>query len=346
MKNNYISYLVCLKILIASIILSFFTLYLGWDMFKYPDFYHTYVKCPPSYYPNILYGELFCVLNYITGKNFSHSSTIFIITAGFINMLLLIGYFKIFQEFLSKYGKFLFIALLAFHPYMSIYFFRFYTDLFASIGIFLILYYIMNNKRIDAFFIVSSIILINFRVALIPVFFIYCLFEIYQRFKSHDSLLPTLILLALTSISLISVLDFSSNFAQINAKVPFLEKIIFNLVFVFGFRESFVGVFRQAFWGGDPLEVSSENPALFFSEYAMVDYFSLLFSVFLLMIHVIGFYGILKFSKLKKRRILILFSYILIPIISIAHMRYLLPLIPILLFGFSYVFFKVSSEEI
>ena len=176
MINNYVSFLVFFKILIASLIIYVFTAILGWDIFKYPDFNTIYNECSEKYYSNILYGELFCSLNSISGKEFSHKSTIFVLIAGLINMLLLVGYFKIFQKYLNEYGKYLFIALLVLHPYMGVYFFRFYTDLFASIGIFLMSYYLINNKRIDLLFIVSGLILMNFRIALIPVFFIYSLF--------------------------------------------------------------------------------------------------------------------------------------------------------------------------
>ena len=174
MNNHYISNLVIFKILLSSIILYFFSNFLGWDMFKYPDFLTAYSKCSENN-TNILYGELFCSINYITGLNFTHRSPIFIFIAVIVNMLILIGYFKLFEKYLNRSGKYLFIFLLVIHPYMGIYFFRFYTELFASIGIFLISYYVINNKKMDAFFVVSGFILMNFRVALIPVFF--CIFN-------------------------------------------------------------------------------------------------------------------------------------------------------------------------
>ena len=344
MINKHVSYLVFFKILIASLILYIFTSVLGWDIFKYPDFNTIYSECSRDYYSNILYGELFCSLNSISGKELSHKSEIFIFIAGVINILLLIGYFKLFQKYLNEYGKYLFIGLLVLHPYMGIYFFRFYTDLFASIGIFLMFYYLVNNKRIDYFFILSGLILMNFRIALIPVFFIYSFFEIIQRYKSNMPYGMPIILIIFSLISLLPVLDFGMKFAQINASISLFNKMIYNFIFTFGFRESFVGVFRQNFWGGDPLEPSLENPAIFISEFQALDYFSLLVSIFLLMIHLMGLYGLIKFSMKERVFILILFTYILVPLVSIAHMRYLLPLMPILLFGFSYLFFNKEKN--
>ncbi len=346
MINNYIRYLVVFKILIASLILYFFSIFLGWDMFKYPDFYYAYSNCS-EYSSNILYGELFCSINSITGKNFTHKSIVFILIAGILNMLLLIGYFKIFQKYLSQYGKYLFIILLVLHPYMGVYFFRFYTDLFASIGVFLITYYVMNNKRMDTFFIISSLILINFRVALIPVFFIYSIIEIYKRFNKNESIFIPIILFIFLIISLMQVIGFSIGFAQINSDVFILEKISYNFIFTFGFREAFVGAFRAAFWGGDPGVISVDSPAIFIAQFKILDYFSISVSILLLFVHIIGLYGVIKFSMKKNfYNLLILFTYIFVPLVSIAHMRYLLPLIPILLFGFSYIFLKSDKIDL
>lgn len=344
MINNYVLSLIFFKILFASLILYFFIGYLGWDMFKYPDFYSTYINCSEKYYSNILYGELFCSLNSLSGQEFSHRSAVFILIAIIINMLLLIGYFKIFQKHLNDSGKFLFIALLVLHPYMGVYFFRFYTDLFASIGIFLMCYYVVKNKKVDLFFVLSALILMNFRVALIPVFFAYSLFEIYKSFSKNGNFGIPITLLIFSLISILPVLNFSINFLQINSNIAFLSKFSYNLVFVFGFRESFVGVFREAFWKGNPLDSSSENPAIFIAEFQFLDYLSLLISIILLLIHFIGLYGVVRFSIKGKVSLLILFTYILLPLTSIAHMRYLLPLMPVLLFGFSYITFGNSKK--
>ena len=114
-------------------------------------------------------------------------------------------------------------------------FFRFYTDLFASIGIFLIFYYLINNKRIDYFFILSGLILMNFRIALIPVFFIYSFLKLYKDIKVI-SLLYACNLIIFSLISLIPVLDFGMKFAQINSTISLFNKMIFNFIFTFGFK--------------------------------------------------------------------------------------------------------------
>ena len=314
-------------------------------MFKYPDFYSIYSQCSNNYYTNILYQSLFCSLNTITGQNFSHQSIIFITIASIINMSLLIGYFEVFQKYLNTRGKYLFIILLAFHPYLGIYFFRFYTDLFASIGIFLMIYYIMNNKKIDMFFIISALILMNFRVALIPVFFIYALFNIFRSLKQNSPFLIPLTLLIFSITSLFLTLDFSMNFVQINSKIPLLEKIFFNILFLLGFREAYTGLFRELYWGEGPLESLIDSSAMFIMGYTLIDYIILGSSLILICIHFIGLYGVLRFSAKKRFNLLLPFTYVLIPIVSISSMRYLMPLIPVLLFGFSYYFTKFNKKN-
>ena len=74
------------------------------------------------------------------------------------------------------------------------------------------------------------------------------------------------------------------------------------------------------------------------------DKLSFIVSLLLLTIHVIGLYGVIKFSLEKDLSILIIFVYLLMPILAIAHMRYLMPLMPILLFGFTHLFFSINKH--
>ena len=328
MENKYISTLVITKIILAASTLYFFAIYLGWDMFSYPDFHESYGKCAGDAW--LPYGNIFCSLSSLTGQEVTYKTPIFIFIAALINLLILIGYFSIAQRYLTKYGKYLLILMLVAHPYLNVYFFRFYTDIFATIGIFMIFYYKINNKNIDILFIIFSLILMNFRVALIPVFFILAAWEIYSNFKNaNNKLIYPFLLFMMTAISYIPVMSFSYKFASINSEINFFIKVIFNLVYTFGFKES-VAVSR-----------------VFMSEYQIIDFISLLASFILIIIHSIGLYGFIKFTSIKKNMsLLVVFSYLLVPILAISHMRYLLPLMPILLFGFAYLFFGKKPKKI
>ncbi len=330
MNDKYILYLLVFKTLFACATLYYFAIYLGFDMFTYPDFYTSYGNCSERPYTNILYSKLFCDLSSITGKVITHRSSVFIFLAALINMLILVGYFKIFKKYLNKQGKYLLIFLFVIHPYINIYFFRFYTEIFASLGIFLILFYKIRNLNINFFFVLAAIILMNFRNALIPVFVFYCLYEIYSQFnkKNLKALLYSAVLIAACLLTYVPVMEFSSKFISINSNVNFLEKITYNIILAFGFRES-IGVSRDIF-------VLDE----------WFDILSFVTSMVLLTIHLIGLYGVGKLSLKKDVSILVIFIYLVVPILAVSHMRYLVPLIPVLLFGFSYVFFKRQTKQI
>ena len=329
MQINYIWILIVAKVFVASLTLYFFAIYLGWNMFKYPDFHSSYSNCIEMPNANILYTKLFCVLSSITGKVVSYDSAFFVSLAAFINMLILIGYYRVCQKYLNKYGKYLLIILFVTHPYMNIYFFRFYTDLFASLGIFLIIFYKMKGININISFVIFALILMNFRVALIPVFLIYGLWEIYSQYlkNNYKALFFSILLVLFSFLSYLPAMEFSSSFASINSDINFIEKISSNIIFAFGYRES-IGISRDIF--------ILDN---------WIDVLSFIVSLILLTIHAIGLYGVIKFSLKKDLSILIIFVYLLMPIFAVAHMRYLMPIIPILLFGFTYLFFSINKTK-
>ena len=330
MQNRLIISLIIAKIFFAALTFYFFAVYLGWDMFSYPDYYYAYSNCLEMSPVNIFYSKLFCGVSSIADRPITFDSVFFIAAAAFINMYILIEYFKVCEKYLNEYGKYLLIILFVIHPYMNIYFFRFYTDLFASLGIFLVFFYKIKNININIFFLISALILINFRVALIPVFIAYGLWEIYSQYihSNHRKLFYPILLLLFSLLSYIPVMEFSSSFAGINSQENLLVKIIYNLVFAFGFRESY-GISRE-----------------FISVEHWTGILSFIVSLILITIHTIGLYGIVKFSLLKKDlSMLIIFLYMLMPILAVAHMRYLVPLMPILLFGCVYLFFSATQAD-
>ena len=330
MRNHLVPTLIAAKIFFALLTFYFFAVMLGWNMFSYPDYYHAYSNCLEVPSANILYPKLFCAASYIADRPMAFDSVFFISAAAFINMFILIGYFIVCEKYLNKYGKYVLIILFVTHPYMNIYFFRLYTDLFASLGIFLMFFYKMKNININIFFVISAVVLMNFRVALIPVFVVYGLWEMYSQYiyRNYKKLFYPILVILLSLLSYIPAMEFSSAFTKINSQEGLLEKIIYNIVFTFGFRES-NAVSREFITAGH-----------------WTDIWSFMVSLILITIHAIGLFGIVKFSFLKKDlSILVIFIYLLVPIFAVAHMRYLLPLIPILLFGYSYLFFRTTKKE-
>tara|TARA_B110000305_G_C19432307_1_gene636881 strand:+ start:1859 stop:2230 length:372 start_codon:yes stop_codon:yes gene_type:complete len=115
-------------------------------------------------------------------------------------------------------------------------------------------------------------------------------------------------------------------FISINSEIGLIKKISSNFIYSFGFRES-VAISRSVFIPGN-----------------LISQISLVISLALIAVHSIGLYGVIKFSIRTNISLLIIFSYLIAPLLAIAHMRYLLPLMPVLLFGFTYLFF--SKEKL
>ena len=206
---------------------------------------------------------------------------------------------------------------------MAIYFFRFYTEIFASLGILLIFFYGINNKKIDLSFLFLSILLMNIRNGLIPVFFLFGVIEIFKSFKENNkNQIFSYILLISCLMSYVPVSSFSQDFSKMGANFSIIE----NAFFTFGFRES----------------VAIEGIYILF-ETGLYGYLQLIIGLALIIIHLIGLLEIIKFSFRVNPSILSVLIYLIIPIFVISHMRYLLPLMPLILLGFCMFFYKKKS---
>lgn len=313
--------LIILKVSFSIFIYYLLAVVLQQNMFLYPDFTKIYSDCS-QLYSNILYTKFLCSISYITSKPFSPESLVAIILAALVNSFIIAYYYKSLYSFLTRNGQILLIMLLAFHPYISIYFFRFYTEIFACLGILLIFSSAIKNKDIDFIFIVLALIFMNFRNALIPVFFVYGSYEIIKNYYNKSYRMAPLVLLIVCFISYIPALSFSIYFSDLRKEFSILSNIFYTL----GFRES-VGI----------------NGIGTLLKLGFIGYMQILLSLFLLCIHATGFVGILKFSLQKNISLMICFTYLVAPILVISHMRFLLPLMPILLFGFTFIFFKKNA---
>ena len=151
--NNRIDliFLICLKLSFCYLAYIFFTNSLGIDIFKYPDM-EAYKDCigTGEIMVNVLYSELLCTF----GLNNENAISTFelILLACSINIFGICSYYLLFKDFLDRKGQILFILLLSFHPYLAIYFPRFFTDLFGPLGILLICYYSVRKIEINFIF--------------------------------------------------------------------------------------------------------------------------------------------------------------------------------------------------
>ncbi len=315
-------FLICLKLSFCYLAYIFFTNSLGMDIFKYPDM-KAYKDCigTGDIMVNVLYSQLLCTFG--LNNQDAISSIELILLACSINIFVICSYYLLFKDFLNRKGQILFILLLSFHPYLAIYFPRFFTDLFGPIGILLICYYVVKKIELNLIFLILSLILINLRASLMPPLFIYALYVFVKYFRETNKInLNSLFLMILIILNFFLYKTFSDTFIQNN---NFYDNRLFNIIFLLGFREGaanegFTNIF---FYGG------------------VNGYIQFLISIMMLIMHSIGIYGLLKFSYEKNLyEVTSVLTVLIVPLIAISHMRYLLPIIPLLLFSFAWYFFR------
>ena len=229
-----IGILITLKFAFSIVAYFVIVILLDQNIFLYPDFTNTYSDCSQNH-TNIFYTRLLCGASFISGKTITPESMSMIIFAAMINIFVVAYYYKSLHCYLSRNGQLILIIMLAFHPYMAVYFFRFYTQIFAVLGILLIFDYANKQKQINLLFLVLAFVLMNFRNALIPVFFCCGIYEIVTLFYRDKKLgISPFVLMILCLISYIPAMSFSVKFADMASDF----NIMSNLVYTFGFRES------------------------------------------------------------------------------------------------------------
>jgi len=313
--------LICLKVIFSYFAFEVYTNFLGLSFFKYPDM-EAYKDCigDGAIMVNILYSQFLCTLGLNYEEALSGYTLIFLACA--TNLLSTCCFYLLFKKFLNKNGKILFIILLACHPYLAIYFPRFYTDIFGSLGILLICFYAVKNLKIDYTFIVFTIILINFRSSLMPPLFLFIAYNFFLEIKKNKNI-DALMIFGMTVIGLNFILysTFVNTFLTVN---NFYSNKAYNIILLLGFREG----------------AANEGFGLFFNG-SLSGYIQFFVSITLLLIHLLGIYSIIRFAMNKKLYgIVLTLSIVIVPLITISHLRYLLPLIPLILFGISWYFFK------
>jgi len=318
-----LSLLLTLKIFSVSLIYLLMFLFLSEELFSYPDL-SLYLQCS-QLMTNFLYSKFLCALHldYLG----SMSSIKAILIAISLNIFIIGCFYIIFAPYLNRRGQLWFIVLLSFHPYLAVYFPRLYSDIFGLLGILLISYYSINNKKLDWVFITAAIILVNFRSALLPAFFFFALYSFAINRENKIIMSYSALLLLSLFLNYLFYREFSQSFLghdYFSSQNKFLNPIL-----LLGFRESVSNLgFNQLFASGQ-----------------FIGIIYLIASIALLIIHTIGLIGLVKFSMIyKKYNLLSVFSILIVPLLAISHLRYLLPLMPILIFGCIWIFNKNESD--
>ena len=309
-QNKNIVLLVIVSKILASTVYFFALNLFSESLFNYVDL-NNYAKCD-QLISNILYTKFLC----ITGLN-SHegiASLKAILIALTINITSCVLFVLTLKSYLTKRLLLLFIFFIAFHPYLAIYSLRLYSDIFGLLGISIITFFIMSERKTGILFSILSMILVNLRTALFPVFLIYVSLKIISANTQKYTKIFMSLLLLLLLINLQVYLDFVERFAiQGNA----YNNIFLNPIFLLTLREGAAnnGI-GTLFINGIGLGLSQ-----------------VLASLFLGMIHIIGLFKFIQFCLKENKALLVVLIYLIPPMFVVAHLRYLYPIIPLLMFG-------------
>lgn len=288
---------------------------------------------------NVLYSLFLCGIGIKTLESYTLIILSFILSS-LRDIIFIAAFYKILE---ARYST-LFVILLALHPYLAYSHIRFTTDLFASLGILHIFIHLYYQKRIDLKFALIAMILGGFRNGLIFVYSGLAAYEFFRVFKGKNNqkflFAPILILLLAAAGTLFTPIgiylskimlstyygpysyhEILTYFSKLGGAFTYIATFptlfISHLILLLGFREIVAGY-------GFASLVSDSMVA------TTIQFAS---SVVLLALHSYGLLGYYKFAKEKKYFLLIPFLYVFPSFLIVAHMRYLGPLIPLLLFG-------------
>ncbi len=267
----------------------------------------------------------------------------FIIISFIISFLIITPFIFLCIKILSKKNSILFIFILSLHPYLALYSLKLDSNIFATLGVsYYALWIFYSNKSTFNFSIILNVFSTIFRNALIPLlwiqfFLIFVFKRDFTRFKLLGILSLFLITIFITSSQIFYGFEYiSQNFGCYSLENidKFLQKIlspniskILSLIFTpivhmilnLGAREA-ISIYCLNL----PSEYAANNLINLLTTFSF-----LIFHSFLLIRLLIY---IFKEFDIRKLALLFPFSILLPTLYGTAHMRYLYPLLPFLIF--------------
>ena len=283
--------------------------------FNFHDFADLYRTCS-SININIGFTQLVCIADIE-----SVTQPLPIILSFVLMMISLILIYCTFFSFLRRNGQIFLMLLLTFHPYLIISTFRLTTDLFALLAISITAYYIIRDIKFNKAFYAIILGLILFRYHLAVVYlplFIFIAFDSLKKTKRIE--LVNIFSILFIALGIISAFSYATMFAG-NNKGFDLQTLVLNAFYLFGFREM-VGI---------------NGIAEFLCCNILWHNIQFVVSLCLICIHLMGLIGIWRIARVTNFNILLIFIYLIPCILVVGHLRFLLPLIPLLLGGATYL---------
>jgi hypothetical protein len=349
-KENYKGKLIILYIFLKSfiVLLMIIVMPIVFDRgyFYYGDL-SEYTSCDPNS-PNGFFSLYICLLDIDSISNFKAIGSAIIINT-FRDLLMITIISK--NNLLSKKSFLILIFMLALHPYLAIYHAKLSTSIFAVLGV-VIYYYVLIRPRSKSFISdLSFVILSGFRNTFAAVVIPYYAWEIikqiigisrkeeafdYYLFKNILSIFALILIVMLSGKYMFNMINASNNysldvvfFAQyidtpfmfLNTIITYICVILSHLFFLLSFREA-------AF---------TEFPDFFIPFDGMV-YFHILIGIIFFVTHGAGFFYFLKSYFLDDKRYLLLIVPLLPTLLSVSHLRYFMPFIPLSLLGLAMIF--------
>lgn len=349
----FLLFYIPVKLIIVIFLIYYLPILFDKNYFSYPDFISNYTTCDFTS-PNLFFNLLVCNLQIK-----SINSPLPIIIAFLLNTVKDFGFIVISLKFLTKRYVMFFLLLIIGHPYLNLYQAKLTTDIFGSFAVFILFYVINSNVKRKLIWDLIFIFFTGFRNSLLLIFFYFYFHKFFQIFFAKKNnknkikyllyFIGILILFILTTqndilINLFS--DFFSNrnfnvlnyfiatniyninvhyFANlINSSILFLDYTIsvfilicVNLVLLTGFREAAFTTFPNYFFQNN-----------------IVTNLSIFIGLFMFCFHSFGLYYFIKFFVRSKTLNLCFIFFIVFHLLTISHLRYFLPIIPLALLGF------------
>lgn len=316
--------------------------------FLYVDF-DGYVGCDHRSL-NSFFSSLVCILNIDSIKAPSA-----VVASSTMNTLRDLGYIWIATRYLNKHAAIIFTFLLATHPYLGLYHAKLATSNFAAFGVFI---FILGHtfKTRPWYFDAIQILLTGFRNGLAALYIIDYAVTAFQKISrsrkpktssrpkiQFNGLLRPLICIFFIIVTInipshsyfgavsdslvhyelnptfwVEALGLPTNL--FSAILGYVLLAITNLILLTGFREAAFTTFPE-----------------YFQSQSITTLFSIISGLFLVVFHCCGLFFFARWCKEHAPRILLVFALVLPSLLFVAHMRYLLPLMPLAIFGICYL---------